>query len=138
MVFDTREYIASQEPPVFVAADGTRYVGRVLSMPQWQRFEERVGKAKNKELAWPELQRLILDLCDAFFPPSGSFWSYLTGRRRTVRWHVQRLPPIVQMQALWDFMRSQASAAGVPLPEETWAPAKMMRTAPASPASATP
>lgn len=138
MVFDSREYMRSLEPPRFVAPDGTEYVGRVLSLPQWQRYEARVTAAKNRQLDWAEVNKLILDLCDAFFPPTGSLWSYVTGRRRTVRWHVSRMTPVMQMAALWDFMKSQGKASGVLLPETPGTTQPPTVSADASPASRTP
>lgn len=110
-MFDTREFLLSLAAPEFIAADGTRFRGRVLSLPQWQAFEGRMQAARNQQLDWRALQALILDLCDAFFPRGRRFWT----RRfwRPVRWHVSRLPPVGQMRAMWDFMQSQGQAAGM-------------------------
>lgn len=114
-MFDTREYLKSLEPPTFVSADGRPYVGRVLSLHEWQRFEPRMAAARAHKLAGDDLRRLIEDLVGAFFPRGRKFWT--RDFWQPVAWHIRKLPPIGQLRACYDFMRSQGRALGTELPE---------------------
>lgn len=113
MAFNAKEYLDSLEPPEFVAPDGTKYVGRILSADQFHRYRAELQSAKdNGELRWPQLQRVMFKLTACMFPHH--WWQF---RRRSVVSWLKQLPPAGQMRAVWDFMRSQGKAFGTEVPE---------------------
>lgn len=116
-MFDAQAYLAALEPPVFIAPNGRRYVGKVLSVDEWEPFQEAMrdittAQAKAPPYAagdgWKPLQQVLYRLTDAFFPrPWWRFW------QRRVSYWIRRLPPEGQVKAVWDFMRSQGKASGM-------------------------
>lgn len=115
-MFDSREYLEALEPPVFIAQNGVRFVGRVISVDEWEPFKERmlaVGEATD----FTAVFRLHRDLTQLFFPRGRRFWT----RRfwRPAWWYVSRLPPLGQMKAVYSFMQSQVRALGQELPPPT-------------------
>lgn len=105
-MFDAREYLATFEVPVFIAPNGRRYEGRILSADEWAPLQAKLKNVEN--VRWPELQRVLFELTDAIFPkPRWRIWE------RSVRDWLKRLPPVGQMRAVWSFMQSQASALGM-------------------------
>lgn len=113
-MFDSKQYLESLEPPVFIAPDGSRFIGRILSIDEWQPFEMRMQMAGRGELTGPQLFKLLRDITGAFFPRGWRFWS----RRwwRGCWYHVHRLPPIGQLRAVYSFMLSQRQALGLEMP----------------------
>ena len=114
-MFDSREYLEAIRPPEFIGSDGARFVGRLLSIDEWQPYEERMRAASRGELTWPDLQRLLADLTRAFFPRGWRAW---TARFwRPCWWYVRRLPPLGQLRAVYSFMQSQGKALGLETPD---------------------
>lgn len=113
-MFDSQQFLAALERPRFIAPNGTEFVGRVLSIDEWQPYELRMQAASRGDLAWPALRRLLRDLTFAFFPRGWRFW---TARFwRSCWWHVTRLPPVGQLRAVHSFMLSQGRAMGLTPP----------------------
>ena len=108
-MFDAQEYLAAIEPPTFVAPNGKKYVGRVLSTDEFIPYQVAMREVTaGEQLDWRRLQRVLLRLTRAFFPkPRWRFWE-----RSAASW-VRTLPPVGQMRAMWDFMASQGKASGM-------------------------
>lgn len=110
MAFDAKEYLASFSPPEFVAADGTRYVGRILSHEQWLPFEQRFHKLGDGEADYQEIFDLTKDLSRAMFPkPWWKFW------KTSVTRQLLKLPPMAWLAALAHFRQAQARHYGLPI-----------------------
>lgn len=109
-MFDSREYLESLEPPQFIAADGTTFVGRVVSVDEWEPLKERMAAASGGTFDVKTLNALLRDLTYLFFPRGWRFWTKKFWR--PAWWYVRRLPSLGQLQATWSFMRSQARALG--------------------------
>lgn len=112
-MFDAKEYLEAQEPPRFVAPDGTTYVGRILSHRQWlplQRYVNELAALPN--LTHERLYVAASRLASAMFPRT---WRHPL--RRTVAGWMKRLPPVAVLRALWDFMEAQAPSLGVTIPK---------------------
>lgn len=108
-MFDARAVMAAYEPPTFVALNGRKYVGQHLSYLEWLPFETRFRALAQGGMNHTELRSLIKDFTRALFPRR-PWWNIF---RRRATYHILRLPPIPQMQAMWDFMQSQATALGI-------------------------
>lgn len=133
-MFDSIAYMAATRPPEFIAVDGTRFIGRLLSVDEWQPYEVRMQAASRGELAWPALRDLLRDLTREFFPRGFAFW-----RRRFWRpcwWYVNRLPPVGQLRAVYSFMQSQGTALGMEPP--TLGPKTLMLLGIAAPGAGSP
>lgn len=109
-LFDSREYLEALRPPEFVAPNGTRYRGKLLSVDEWQPFEERLRAAQAGQLVGPALHALLRDLTSAMFPRDWRFW------KRSCWQQVKRLPPVGQLRAVYTFLQSQGEALGVKTP----------------------
>lgn len=115
MAFDTRETLDALSPPTFTH-DGVTYVGRHLSILEWMREMEALGKLGRNELNVLEVERLYRRLCDKLFPPQRrSLWQWLTRTPKPLRVSgiVLSLPLEIQHRAMTDFLRSQARAHGL-------------------------
>lgn len=113
-MFDSRQYLESLEPPVFIAPDGSRFIGRILSIEEWQPFEMRMQAAGRGELTGQQMLAFMYQITSAFFPRGWRFWTKRWWR--PCAWHIRRLPPVGQLRAVYSFMRSQRLALGMEMP----------------------
>lgn len=114
MVFDSRKFLEAMRPPEFTAKNGDVFVGRILSIEEWQPYEVRMQKAAAGAMQWPEMRALLRDLTIEFFPRGWRFWT-LRFWRPCWYW-VDKLPPVLQLRAVYSFMHSQADALGLEMP----------------------
>ena len=108
-MFDSREYLADLEPPVFVAPNGRKYVGRILSHPQWVPLQGYLNDLSDRgSMTNEKIHLAAARISRAMFPkPWWKFWQH------SATWFIMRLPPTGQLKALWSFMDSQGPALGV-------------------------
>lgn len=112
MAFDSQQYMAALQPPTFIALNGRKYVGRILSVDEWQPYQIQMRDAGRGDgtVDWNKLRKVMYNITKALFPkPWWKFWE-----RGAIYW-LRKLPPVGQMRAVWDFMQSQAKALGMEL-----------------------
>lgn len=122
-VFDIRDYEAAIEEPE-LKVGGRVFRGRVLSAPEWAKWEERLrGAYKKAKRALDDdnpdragrVMYEVLDAVggyvDAVFPRA--WWQPW---RRKASWHVLKLPPAQLFALLRDFLKSQGSTLRGPDP----------------------
>lgn len=113
-MFDSKQYLAGLEPPTFIASDGSKFVGRLLSVEEWLPYESRMQQASLGEMTGIQMRAFIRDLVMVFFPRGWRLWT----RRwwRPCWWYVRRLPPVGQLRAVHSFMESQREGLGIESP----------------------
>lgn len=101
-LFDSQQYLEALGPPEFVAPNGKKYVGRILSTDQFLKYQALFRGASESGLAQ---RRAMFKITAAIFPKP--WWKV---RERSVASWLRTLPPVGQVRAVWDFMQSQAKA----------------------------
>lgn len=108
-MFDAPEYAKAFEPPTFIDLDGKKYVGRLLGAHSWFKLQPAMRAiGKDGELDHKEIEKATFKIVGALFPtPWWAPW-------RSVARKVWKLPPLMRVRAVWDFMDSQARWLGLP------------------------
>ncbi len=66
-MFNAKEYLAGQTPPVFVDTAGREHVGRILSLPEMAGFFDRFDALQAGD--WKAVEALVREFCAALdFP----------------------------------------------------------------------
>ena len=111
IVFDAREYLQATTPPVFIAPNGKRYEGRVISYPQWLPYRESLVHFATGVANDDEVEKFGRKFLKKIFPrPWWKIWE-----KPVWKW-IFELPPNQFIKALETFMKSQESYLSGNLP----------------------
>ena len=101
-MFDAAEYVRAFEPPTFTDVDGTRYVGRLIGADTWFKLQPslRIVNADGSP-NHVAIERATRKIVHEMFPTA--WWTPW----RSVARKVWRLPPLIRVRAIMDFMHSQ-------------------------------
>lgn len=127
-MFDEQEYLAALEAPTFKGRDGKVFVGVILSADEVVPLEAQLRGCSQ---SWDKTQAAMRAVTEACFPRP--WWKRLGPNPVWSR--IKRLPPPGQMQAVWGFIVSLASALGLAKPS---APGSMRALDGTNPQSASP
>ena len=103
--FNANPYLEALDRPTLTIGPHT-FHGRYLSLPHWLLLSERVIALQENRLSVDERQGLIRDMTDLIFPPP-PWWRPWAPWARV---ELMKLPLPVQLEALKNFIRSQARA----------------------------
>jgi hypothetical protein len=117
--FDRAAVLAALEPPRF--RDGeTEYVGRILSVVDWFRLEERLLSAGDIDGLGAE--SMIQRVCHAMFPAPRWWEVWRSPWRPSVAALVASLPFATQLVVFQSFVRAQVVAHGTTPGQESKSP----------------
>lgn len=107
-MFDAPAYLAAFDAPTYIDQAGKKHVGRILGADHWLRLQIKM-RARNDDGTpnYAEIERNMARIVNDMFPRA--WWK--VWERSVFSW-LRQLPPMGRMQAVWDFMGSQAKAMG--------------------------
>jgi hypothetical protein len=103
-MFDARVYEEAMQPPKFIDRTGKTHVGQILGANHWMHLQVALRGSKTDNFS---LVGALKQLVDTMFPHP--WWK----PGKSVSDMVWELPMEARNEAVWDFIRSQARAAGL-------------------------
>ncbi|HRN54756.1 MAG TPA: hypothetical protein PK788_14770 [Gemmatimonadaceae bacterium] len=116
MHFDANTYLDALDPPKLTIGSET-FTGRFLSVDEYARVAEKMGRYGEGKMGWEEQKRMFKELCDLIFPPVNPYpdvpwWKRLFSpppvAPGSVYEKLERLPYPVMVAAITSFTNSLA------------------------------
>jgi hypothetical protein len=101
-VYDADSRLSQLDRPA-IRLGGRLYVGRLLSLEEWEPFELRMEQLKESTMTQPEVRRFLCEYSDAVF--ARRYWWQVWQRSPTQR--LMRSPTAVQVEAFTNFFVAQ-------------------------------